>query len=1003
MTRSFDFLHAQRRAIMAMFFALTTLGIVTAFRLPTGLLPDVTFPRISVIAETSEMPGEEVLRSVTRPLEEAVHGVPGVNQLRSTTSRGSAEINLDCRWGTDMDLTLQRVLGRIEGVRASLPAGTDVEARLMDPVLFPVLGISMVSESRTPAELRDLATMVIRPELARIPGVADVVIQGGRRLEARVALDPSALQARGLDAAGVADAVRRAGTIQSVGLLEANRELYLGLADSRPYNLEHLALLPIPVSNGLTVPLGELGTISLEEAPEFTRYAAQGREAVLINVLRQPTSSTLDVTDGVNRWIRESSHLLRGVRTEVFYDQSDLVRSSVGSVRDSLVVGAILAVLVVGLILFNLQLGLAAAAVLPATIGLTFLGLGLAHKSFNMMTLGGMAAAVGLVLDDAIVVVEHLAHRGSMPDHEGTSAAMAQILPSLVGSSLCTIVIFLPFMLLGGITGAFFRVLALSMVLMLTSSLAVCLAVLPLISRIRPARIGHRLSAPLLMVGRDLVQSAVSHGWIAAGALVILVLAIIPLQRTLGSGFLPEMDEGAIILDFALPPGTSLTEADAMLGRVEAEIGATPEIVSWSRRTGDELGFFLTEPNIGDYVLRLRDGKRRSAEEIEEDLRQRIESTLPAAEIEFGQLVEDAIGDLTTSAEPIEVRIYGEDRPLVEAKAREAALLLAGIRGVVDIKDGTTVSGPDFTIRPGSGSKRLGLLGDDFARAVEPLVAGIPAGEIVRGGRTWPIRFVLARPAGPPDLGAIGRMEVPVAPGHSMRLEDLAAVQVDPGETQIHRDNLRTMVPVTARLGGRDLGSAMVEVQQVLGRELPLPSDMSIRYAGQWAEQQSSFRSLASVMVGATAAVLLIFLISFRSWRQSGAVLAVVAASLAGVFAALHVGRATFNISSFVGAIMVVGIVSENAYFVIVEHRRGVRTGMTLSSAAAAAAERRARPVLMTTVAGIVALAPLALQLNRGSAMLSPLALAVVGGFLVSAPLLLLVLPSLLARAGMGE
>ena len=1047
MIRFFDLLQSQRRVILTAFLVLVGLGLAFGRQLPAGILPDVVFPRITVIAESGELPGDEVLRSVTRPLEESLHGVPGVREMRSTTSRGSAEINLDCRWRDDMNLALQRVQTRIAAVRAELPAGTTVEARLMDPVLFPVLGISLVSDTRSPAELRDLAMTVIRPELARLPGVADVVVQGGRRLEARVLLDPGALLAHGLGAGIVAEALQRAGAIQSVGLLEANHELYLGLADSRPRNLDDLGGTPIPLPEGRTIPLRELGKISLEEAPEYTRYAAQGHEAVLINVLRQPTGSTLEVADGARRWLRDSSaRLLVGIHPEIFYDQSDLVRSSIGSVRDSLIVGAILAILVVGLFLLRLRLGLAAAVILPGSIGFTLLGFHLAHQSFNMMTLGGIAAAVGLVLDDAIVVVENLAHSAASGSGVSRSAAMANVLPSLVGSSLCTISIFIPFMVLDGVAGAFFRVLALSMVMMLGSSLAICVFVLPLLGQHSPEGARAGLRGP--RVFQRVLRGAISRPWVAWVTALILVAAIVPLKQSLGSGFLPEMDEGSLILDFVLPPGTSLTEAGPMLRRLETEIAAQPEITSWSRRTGDQLGFFITEPNIGDYVLRLRDGSRRSSEDIAEDLRSRIEAAIPAVQIEFGQLVEDVIGDLTTSPQPIEIRLFGEDRRLLQQKARDVAAVVSRVPGIVDVRDGVTVSGPDIMIRPGPGAVRLGLSGEDLAGSVTPAVAGIDAGEIVRGARTWPVRVVLgasagtlepgtagagrlsataldagtldagpldagtidagtrtpqASEAGVKDLRALKDLPIMVAPRQSARLGDLATVQVDPGETEIARDNLRTMVAVTARLSGRDLGSAIREIQREIQREVPLPRDMSVRYAGQWEEQRSSFRGLTAVLLGAAAAVFLIFLASFRSWRQTGSVFAVVAASLAGVFLALHVGGASFNISSFVGAIMVVGIVSENAYFIVLEHRRAQTAGLAPADAAFGAATRRARPVLMTTAAGIVALAPLALGLSAGSALLSPLALAVVGGFFVSAPLLLLVLPAFLARSGVAE
>ena len=474
---------------------------------------------------------------------------------------------------------------------------------------------------------------------------------------------------------------------------------------------------------------------------------------------------------------------------------------------------------------------------------------------------------------------------------------------------------------------------------------------------------------------------------------------MIPLYLTLGSGFLPEMDEGSLILDYISPPGTSLQETDRMLQEVEKEIGAMPEIVAWSRRTGDQLGFFITEPNIGDYALRLRSRHRRGADEIADDLRAKIAETQPALEVEFGQLVEDVIGDLTTTPQPIEVRIFDEDRAIGEQKAREVADVLSRVPGVVDVKNGAVVSGPNVTIAPRPAVARTGKTTEDLAQNVTAAVGGTDVGSIARGARSWPVRFVLPRPTGLSGAEVMGAIAIPLGSGR-VRLADVASITTTPGETEIQRDNLRTMVAPTARLSGRDLGSAMGEIQRRVRQRVALPPDASIQYAGQWAEQQSSFRGLAGVLLGAVALVSLILLVSFKSWPQSAAVLLVVASSLVGVFAALHIGRATFNISSFVGAIMMVGIVSENAYFLVAAHRAALRQGLTPPQAARAAALRRARPVLMTTFAGVAALAPLAMGVGAGSALLKPLAIAVVGGFVTSAFLLLLVLPSLLAGFG---
>jgi multidrug efflux pump subunit AcrB len=999
LNRLLAFFSHQRRAILAALVCLVGAGIWIAFQMPAAILPEVVFPRITVLADSGEMPAADMVREVTRPLEESLRRVTEIQEIRSVSSRGSAEIQLDCDWHANMNRVLQLVQAQVDATRGRLPDGATVEARLMSPVQFPILGFSLTSPTRSLAELRDLAVYQLKPELARLPGIADVVIQGGQRPEARVTLDPRMLEARRLDPVAIRDALQRAGSLASLGLLEANRELYLMLADARPTGLEELRAVPVAVDSGPSIPLGALGKVEIAPAPEFTRYAAGAGQAVLINLLRTPSASTIQISRAAHQWFQSHSRAIpKDVHVETFYDQAELVHAAVGSVRDSLLIGALMAILIVLWFLRSVRLGLAGALVLPGSLALTIVGLALTHQTLNLMTLGGIAAAVGLVLDDAIVVVEHIAHRAAGTERRSIPDAVAEIAPALVGSSLCTIAIFFPFAYLSRVTGAFFRVLALSMTLMLTASLVLCLVVLPWLrigrARERAARKPGRFSRTL--------ATAVAHDRWALLIAVLLVAAIVPLRATLGSGFLPEMDEGSLIMDFVAPAGLSVDETDQILKRAEREIGQVPEIVEWSRRQGDQLGFFITEPNMGDYTLRLRPHRRRSAEQIADDLRERIARTEPRLELEFGQLIEDVVGDLTTSPEPIEVRVLGEDRDVDERRAEQIAELLPTIRGVVDVKSGVVESGPNLSIVPGPAARRAGLGPQDLADRTSPYVQGLEAGAISRGSRSWPVRITFPNFGQAQSPRALLDARVPLTPERWVRLGDLASVHVQPGETEIARDNLRTMVAATGRLTGRDLGSAMHEIQRRIASGIALPPGTSVEYAGLWSEQQTSFRSLALVLVGSATAVLILLLVSFRSWGRAGAALLVAIAALAGVLAALHVGGATLNIASFVGAIMVVGIVAENAYFLVVTHSGGLAEGLTPREAAIAAAQRRARPILMTCAAGVAALAPLAIGLGAGSDLLRPLAIAVIGGFVASAPLLLLVLPALLARVDRG-
>jgi multidrug efflux pump subunit AcrB len=464
------------------------------------------------------------------------------------------------------------------------------------------------------------------------------------------------------------------------------------------------------------------------------------------------------------------------------------------------------------------------------------------------------------------------------------------------------------------------------------------------------------------------------------------------------------MDEGSIILDYWSPPGTSLTDTDAMLASVEKVLLAMPDVRGYSRRTGTQLGFFITEPNRGDFVIRLKPRRqRRGVEEVIADIRARAEAIAPALHTDFGQLVEDNIGDLTGGVpQPIDVRVFGDNQALLQDRAREAAAIINGVKGVEDVFDGIVIAGPALTVRvPGKGTgaltdgpraaARFGLTTEDVQAAVEPAVAGTLAGTIRIGERLYPLR-VFAR-----DARGLEALRLRAPSGALVPLTDVASVSTGAPEAEIDRENLKTYLGVTARLAGRDLGGAIKEIRAKLSRRLLLPPGMRLDFGGLYEQQQSSFRELLLVLLGGLLLVSIVLLFEFGDWRAPLLTALIAVAVLAGVFAALAFTGMTLNISSLVGAIMMVGIVGENAIFVIHEAREGLRRGMEVQAAWIHAARRRRRPVAMTVLASAFALAPLAFALGAGSQLEQPLAIAVIGGFTLSGFLVLAVLPALYA------
>jgi cobalt-zinc-cadmium resistance protein CzcA len=993
-------------ALYGVVLLLTICGIYAAARLPASIFPSVTFPIVKVIADAGEEPAARMMPTVTRPLEEAILRVPGVRLVRSITSRGSSEISAEFAWGTDMQVALQRVQAETHRIQPDLPGETRIDVEWMNTAIFPIQGYALTSSTRSQAELLALAEFTLKPALVRIPGVSEVQIQGGRRREFQVWLDPRQLAARRLAAGDVVDAVRQNHTVLSAGLAEQNHELYLTLVDGRVQDLAGLGRIAVPVASGPPATLAELGEVKVADEVSYIRTTADGQPAVLLNLIRQPSANTVAIAAGVQRMFREQPQLLPpDVRWTTFYDQARFVTDSVHGTWDAILIGVVLAGLVLLVFLRTFRLTLVAVAAIPLTVAIVGLALGITGQTINLMTLAGIAAAIGLIADDAIVVVENIErHRAEGRAGDPVERGLTDLLPAIVGSSLSTTVILLPFALLAGVVGAFFKPLALTMALALGVSFLIAALVVPVtigwigLGPERPAApvASSEGGAPsrFLRGYERVVTACIHHGGLTAAALGACIVVMAVLYRSVGTDFLPQMDEGAIILDYWTPPGTSLTDTDAMLDEAEKIIRALPDVTSYSRRTGTQLGFFITEPNRGDYVITLKPrGERRDIETVMDDLRVRIQAAEPAIRTDFGQLLEDNIGDLTGGVpQPIDIKIFGTDPAQLEAKARQIAQILDSVRGIEDAFDGIVIAGPALDIRVNaSAAARYGLSTTDIHAAIEPAVTGTVVDQISVGDRLYDLR-VFTR-----HEGALGDLPVRAAsaPAALIPLSAIATIGTGAPEAEIDRENLKTFIGVTARLSGRDLGSAIADIRSRIARSVRLAPDMTIQYGGQFQQQEDSFRGLFYVLLGSLVLVSLVVLFEFGDWRAPVVTSACAIAVLAGVLLALILTGQTLNISSYVGAIMMVGIVGENAIFVIHEGRLELGRGTDPVDAWARASRRRLRPVAMTILATAFALAPLAVALGHGSQLMQPLAIAVIGGFVLSGPVVLLVLPAL--------
>ncbi len=1002
---SFSFwVQSHRRSILFLVLVLALAGAVLAFRLPVALFPNVSFPRVEVSLDAGDRAADLMELEVTRPVESAVRAVPGVVSVRSTSSRGGADISINFAWGTDMVSAQLQVESAVGRVLPELPAGTVFTIERMDPTVFPVLAYSLTSDTRSLVELRDLAKYRLAPLLASVNGTARVQVLGGQQEEFRVTVDPARLQAFGLTLNDVAQKLAAANVITAVGRLEDHYKLYLIMSDTRFAGPDQILRTVLRSGPQGIVRLGEVASVRRATVPQWERVTADGRDAVLLNVYQQPGGNTVRIANDIKaRLAAYGPHLPQGVRFRTWYDQSELITAAAKSVRDAIIIGVILGAVVLLLFLRNAKITAIAVVMVPTVLAVTIVLLYALGMSFNIMTLGGMAAAVGLIIDDVIVMVEHIIRRlrGSGAEHRGrVMAAAREFAQPLIGSSAATIIIFLPLAFLSGVTGAFFKALSLTMAASLVISFLITWLAIPILADHLLGRkeAEESESGPLQERTHRLYEQVMERllqrpALLLIGIIPLLLVGAIAYHRV-GSGFMPHMDEGGFILDYRAPAGTSLSETDRLLRQVEAIIRATPEVRTYSRRTGTQLGGGLTEANEGDFFIRLKPLPRRPIEEVMDEVRTKVERTVPGLDIELAQLMEDLIGDLTSVPQPIEVKLFSDSQEQLSVVSKKVAAAIGAIPGVVDVNNGIVLAGDALDIRVDRTKAALegvdpdaitAMLHDDLTGAVTTRVR---EGVKMVGVRVW-IKHDLRATA-----RRIGDLQLHGPGGRLFPLRRVADIRTIIGQPQITSENLRTMTAVTGRITGRDMGSVIRDVRAALARPGFLPSGVSVELGGMYEQQQIAFRGLVAVFLAALALVCLLLLFLYERFRIMLAIMAIPVLSLSAVFIGLWLTDTELNISSMMGMTMIVGIVTEIAVFYFSEYAELVRS-MDRREALIEAGKNRMRPIIMSTVVSILTLLPLALAIGQGAEMQQPLAIAIIAGLAFQIPLALFVLPAL--------
>ena len=1005
------FVEAHSRAMILVVLSFALAGAVFLFKLPISIFPQTDFPRIVILVDNGIAPVDLQMLTVTRPIEEAIRLVPGITNVRSVTARGSTEISAFFRWDIDILNALHLVQGRISQIQPNLPANSRFYINRLTFSVFPMIGFSITSPTRTPADLWELAYYNLAPRLYRLPGVAETRIVGGRQPEYHVLVDPQKLNGYNMPLTKVVDAIRNENIIASSGMVQENYHLYLTTVTGLIRDKEQIENVIVDVVKGTPVTVKDLATVVSGERPVYNIVTADGKPAVLVNVLQQPDGNAVEIADSVNAELKSIRGTLPpDIQVGVFYDQSILVRDSISGVTESIFIGLALSVGVLLLFLKSWRTTLVAAVVIPLAVLIAIVFMRWFNMSFNLMTLGGIAACIGVVIDDAIVMVENIMVHLSMGQQpsEASKSAIIELTPALIGSTLTPIMVFVPLVFLGGITAVFFRALAMTMATALLASLFLAVFITPVLAAyfLRPKT--GALETDLLKAehsgeGRIMrwlsARYEAALHWSLAHSGVIMLCAAgvlaggIALYFNLGSGFLPDMDEGAFVLDYITPPGTSLEETDRILNHIEQFLRETKEVESYSRRTGARLALAIAEPNTGDFLIRLKKNRTRSLEEVTSELRRKITGSETAVDVEFPHILEDLVGDLAWSPEPIEVKIFNNDYNVAKDVGKLVEKWLPKVRGVVDVVNQTIVIGPALNFRvDAEKAHRAGFGVRDVADLQSAILDGELASNMIQGDRLIGIRvrYPLEYRSSSEKLKSL-LLTSPT--GTTVPLSSIAHIEQDEETTEIRRDDLRNIAAVTAHLEGRDLGSAMDEIRQRIFKEVPAPPGTEIDFGGLYQIQRESFLGLTQVLVLSILLIFIILVFEFRSFSHPTAILIATILCGTGSLLALFLTRTTLNISSFMGAIMVVGIVHKNGILMLDSQKHFSEQGCELKEAIFQAGQRRLRPILMTALATVFGMLPLALGVGSGAQMLQPLAIAVIGGVTVSMVLSLLVTP----------
>ncbi len=1001
MIKSSEFAVNNKRALVFSAFMLAVLGGYLIFQIPQGVFPDSAYPRITIVADYGLAPLKQMEMEITKPIEEAMIGIPGARGVRSTTSRGSAEVDVDFNWKEDMFKAYQFVQARVSGIQNQLPPGVDILVRRFTTSTYPVTGYSLVSNRHNLIELNDLALYTIRPQLAGIPGVSKIEIMGGNKREYWINLDPNKLIAMNLDYRQIIEVINKTNIVQFVGRLRQFNKLFLNIADNRYLNLDEIGNTIVDFRNPTPIRLSDIATIEPAAQETYINCISNQRPAVLVNIIKQPGSNAVSITQEVEKRLQSiRKDLPPGVEMKKWYDLSEFIQKSMASVRGSIFLGALFTIVVLFLFLRRIRLTIVTAAIIPIALLITFILIKLTGMNLSLMSLGGLAAAIGILVDNAIVVVENIERylEQGKPKIKAVIQATTEIISPLLGATFTTIVVFIPLIFLSGLPGIFFRALATTLTLTVAVSMLLAMFLTPALAAIfitSKTKKPGRILPKIITLQQKTLKFTMKRPLIVIVLVLLLSVLSITSYLLLPSGFLPKWDEDTIIIDCWAPPGSSLEGTKDMLSSIGEYVMKQPEVQVYSLRIGRSLAHPRKHANFGDFAVTLKSGRKRSSFELIDDIREFIARKEPRLRVELFQVLPDRLMDLSGRLAPIVIKVFSKNLHQAQSVATQIADSLEHIPGVVDVYPGFQASEPELTIRviPEAAS-RYGLTVEDINRAVKMALWGEVATEVMEGLKIIPVRVRYAKSEFK-HLEKIRRLPI-YFPGirRMLTLEEVADINQDPGQPDVNHENLSQVVNVAAHLSGRDLGSIVRDIKHVLG-SIYLPPGVSLQLGGEYQSQQQAFKELMLILLFGIFLVFTILLFEFKSFRVALVILIGTVLSVSGVFLSLLITRISLDISAFMGMIMIVGVVVNNGILLIDYTEKYLVDSKSISQALLRASRVRLRPILMTTFSTIFAFLPLSLAIGQGAEMLQPLAVSMIGGMSLSILLSLIIIPTL--------